>query len=115
MYLTAKKRKLKGWKLDGFNRFWAAWALPKGKAAAADSWLNVPGLSQSMVEEIVAGARIEAAARDRLLARGGKPKWAQGWLTERRWEDLLSKESESPQGAIYDTPDAAMAAMGHMQ
>jgi hypothetical protein len=86
-YLTKKKRKLQGKRLDAFNRFWAAFAYPKGKAEAADAWLDIPTLTDSLVETIVAAAEAEAAGRADLVAGGHTPKWAQGWITGRRWED----------------------------
>lgn len=86
-YPTKKKRKLTGKRLETFNRFWLAFAYPKGKAEAADAWLDIPKLTDSLVDQIVAAAEREAAARPGLVASGHAPKWAQGWLTGRRWED----------------------------
>jgi hypothetical protein len=86
-YITKRKRKLTGKRLETFNRFWQAFALPKGKAAAADAWLDIPEFTDSLVEQIVAAAKREAQHRRRLMVAGRTPKWAQGWLTERRWED----------------------------
>lgn len=80
-FLTAKKKKLSGKKLEWFESFWVAFDFKHGKAAAADSWLVIPAMDEALVENIIAGAHREAATR------GDKPKWAQGWLTERRWED----------------------------
>lgn len=87
-YLTKKKRKLTGKRLETFNRFWEAYSYPKGKAEAADSWLDIPALTDSLVETIIAAARAEAKRRPDILAKNGTPKWAQGWLTARRWEDV---------------------------
>ena len=44
-------------------------------------------ITDALVETIVAAARREAAARQSLVAAGKSPKWAQGWITARRWED----------------------------
>ena len=86
-YLTKKKRKLTGRRLQSFNRFWAAFAYSKGKAEAADAWLDIPTLTDSLVAFIVAAAEKEAANRPHLVTKGQTPKWAQGWLSARRWED----------------------------
>lgn len=86
-YLTKKKRKLTGKRLETFNRFWAAFSFYKGKAEAADAWIDIPTLTDALVETIVAAARAEAKRRPAILAKNGTPKWAQGWLTSRRWED----------------------------
>ena len=87
-YLTKKKRKLTGKRLETFNRFWEAFSYFKGKAEAADSWLDIPTLTDSLVETIVAAARSEAKRRPDAIAQGRTPKMAQGWLTARRWEDV---------------------------
>ena len=86
-YLTKKKRKLTGKRLEAFDRFWKAFAYPKGKAEAADAWLDIPTLTDSLVETIVSAAEAEAIGRAELVANGHPPKWAQGWITGRRWED----------------------------
>ena len=86
-YLTKRKRKLTGKRLSAFNRFWEAFAYAKGKAEAADAWLDIPQLTDSLVEKIILAAEAEAAARHGLVASGHSPKWAQGWISGRRWED----------------------------
>lgn len=91
-YLTKKKRKLNGKRLEAFNRFWAAFAYPKGKAEAADAWLDIPTLTDSLVDEIVKAAEGEALARPKVVASGQTPKWAQGWISGRRWEDEATIE-----------------------
>jgi len=87
-YLTKKKKKLTGWKLETFELFWIAFNWPKDKANAADAWLQIPGLTQELsVEKIIPAAKREADNRQAILDRGSTPKWAQGWLSSRRWED----------------------------
>lgn len=86
-YITKKKRVLTGKRLETFNRFWTAFSYPKGKAEAADAWLDIPSLTDSLVEVIVSAAKREAKNRPQLVAGGRTPKWAQGWITARRWED----------------------------
>lgn len=86
-YRTKKGRILDGKRLDAFERFWSAYGYAKGKAEAADAWLDIPQLTETLVARIVAAAEREAAARPALLASGRTPKMAQGWITARRWED----------------------------
>lgn len=93
-YLTAKKKKLKGKTLESFNAFWRAFDYPKGKASAADAFLAV--YTPENVGEIIAGATVEAMERPMVIAGGKTPKWAQGWLTGRRWEDLKEDAGQPP-------------------
>ena len=93
-YLTKKKRKLKGKRLSAFNRFWEAFAYPKGKAEAADAWLDIPTLTDPLVETIVTAAETEAANRTAVISNGQTPKWAQGWISGRRWEDCHAQVRE---------------------
>jgi len=86
-YLTKSGKKLVGKKLETFEEFWEIFNYKKGKAAAADSWNKITGLSKNLSNKIFIAAKIEADNRKELLRKGQSPKWAQGWLTERRWED----------------------------
>lgn len=90
-YLTKKKRKLTGKRLETFNRFWDIFDYKKGRAEAADSWLDIPTLTDSIVADIYLGAKNESIRRRRLIESGRTPKMAQGWLTARRWEDESSQ------------------------
>ena len=91
-YKTKRKRKLTGWRLDWFERFWKVWSFPQGKAEAADAWLDIEGLTPEMAETaIIPAAEREARARPALIQGGNKPKWAQGWLNGKRWEDEPAK------------------------
>jgi len=86
-YLTRKKRKLNGRRLETFLEFWEAFNLKNGKAEAADAWYEVSGLSVTLAKKIVQAAEIEAKRRPGYMEQGTKPKYAQGWLNGRRWED----------------------------
>ncbi len=86
-YLTYKKRKLTGKRLDTFELFWDAFGYKKGRSAAADSWLDIPELTDALVEKIVTAAKIESRERIKIFNSGGTPKMAQGWLTAERWTD----------------------------
>ena len=90
-YLSKKGKKLTGEKLESFNRFWAAFSYKVGKARAADAWLLV--YSPNIVDQIVSGAQREANRRPAMVAAGRTPKMAEGWLTDRRWEDEQSPAS----------------------
>lgn len=87
-YRTAKKKSLKGEVLVRFERFWAAFDHKHGKAAAADAWLEVECYHRAQpldwLAPVLAAARAEAKAREHSTKA---PKMAQGWLSERRWED----------------------------
>ncbi|MDE7241604.1 helix-turn-helix domain-containing protein [Desulfovibrio sp.] len=100
-FLTRKRRKLAGKRLTTFEAFWADFGLKKGKAEAADAWLDIPELTDRLVARICDAARQEAQARREIEARGGTPKWAQGWLTARRWEDY---EPSKPPPARLSAP-----------
>ena len=83
-YVTRRKRKLRGFQLDAFERFWEAFGLRKDKASAADAWLDL-NVTEDLLPEILAGAERERRARAHPDAP--KPKYPQGWLSSRRWED----------------------------
>lgn len=85
-YITKKKRKITGKRLETFMLFWEAFDYKRGKAEATDVWLDIP-LTDKIVNEIVAAAKAEAKRRPGLKSNGGKPKMAQGWLSGKRWED----------------------------
>lgn len=74
-------------KLEDFALFWDAFAYKQGKGGAEKSWLKIEGYNQDLVQTIISAAKAEAARRPSLLAQNKSPKWAQGWITERRWED----------------------------
>ena len=96
-YLTKKKKKLKGKKLEMFEEFWETFGWKQGKAAAADAWLEIEDL-QTQYEKILEGAKRYAKTRKKLLEKGLTPKWAEGWLRARRWEDeeITMEEDDDP-------------------
>ena len=95
-YLTKKKRKLNGKRLETFNKFWEIFDYKRGRAEAADSWLDIAVLNNEIVTQIYLAAKNEAIRRQRLIDSGRTPKMAQGWITARRWEDDLSEHSAAP-------------------
>lgn len=90
-YRAKSGRYLTGKRLASFERFWADFAFAKGKAEAADAWLDISQLTDALVDEICRAARAEAVQRVEDMAKGKSPKWAQGWLTSRRWEDYVAQ------------------------
>lgn len=94
-YLTKRKRKLTGKRLESFELFWDAFNYKTGKAEAADSWLDIPELTDSLVTEIISAAKITATARKEIVEKGGTPKMGQGWISARRWEDEVSAEPKT--------------------
>jgi len=74
-------------RLADFDLFWNAFAYKKGKGGAEKSWLAIKNYSPDLLGKILEAAKKEATSRPAILAKGLTPKMAQGWLTERRWED----------------------------
>lgn len=74
-----------------FEKFWALYPVKDGKWAAFDkSWRKLDRESRSQAIE---AAPLYAA---RIVSeRIERPKWAQGWLTERRFEDELRRRAGS--------------------
>lgn len=86
-YLTKKKKRLEGKHLETFTTFWKAFDYKRGKAEAADAWLDIPELCTTLCKRINEAAIMEAKRRAATVADGSTPKMAQGWITGRRWED----------------------------
>ncbi len=87
VYKTKKGRSLTDKRLTSFLTFWDSFGYKRGKAEAADVWLNIPTLTDSLVNQICTAAKIENDNRDELKSQGKTPKMAEGWLSGRRWED----------------------------
>lgn len=96
VFFTKKKRKLSGKRLESFLLFWDAFDYKSGKAEAADAWLDIPVLNQTLVSEIIKSATLEAGRRKQLIEDGKTPKMAQGWLSARRWEDEILSGAAKP-------------------
>jgi hypothetical protein len=54
--------------------------------------LDIPNYTPELVKWILFAAGKYAEERQDILQRKGTPKWAQGWLTDRRWEDYPIEE-----------------------
>jgi len=89
-----KKVTLKGDLFYNFERFWDAFDYRKGKAEAAGVWHQL-NPDPELTEKIIQSAEREAQERPRLIANK-RPKWAQGWLTSRRWEDEPTEIQPEP-------------------
>ena len=89
IFITKKKRKLEGKRLESFLKFWDKFGYKKGKAEAADSWLDIPMLTNSLCDKIFISAELECKNRKLIEEKGQTPIMAQGWITARRWEDEI--------------------------
>lgn len=87
VYITKKKKKLSGKRLETFSVFWDKFNYKSGKAAAADSWLSIPKLTDATCCIIYKSAELEAEKRATLINSGSTPIMAEGWIAARRWED----------------------------
>lgn len=79
-----------------FDLFWAAFDLKQGRDRAAARWLQMGELSKQEYDKIITAAKKEAAQRKN-LPEGRVPKMAEGWLTERRWQDHEETGTETAQ------------------
>ena len=86
-YLTRKKRKLSGKRLETFEIFWKKFDYKLDKASAADAWMDIPSLTTALCERIYSAAESEAKRRPAKKLAGSTPIYAQGWISARRWED----------------------------
>jgi len=68
---------------DGFDKFWNTFGVKKGKTGAAKRW-NQINPDQELVKKIIAAARKENESEH----NGSSRKWPEGWLHERRYEDI---------------------------
>ena len=96
---------LEGKRLESFEAFWDAYGYKKGRGGAEKAWAAIPTLTDALVKQICEAARKEAAQRPALEASGRTPKWAQGWLNERRWEDDYEATQPQPQqrqGSLFN-------------
>lgn len=109
-YKTKKKKLITGQQLEWFNGFWEAWSsyhsYKKGKADSGDAWLDLK-VNKNLYLKIIRGAEIESRLRQSKIDKGSTPKYPQGWLSGRRWEDYdEDTNSSSQENRAYDvTPD----------
>lgn len=108
-YLTKKKRKLKGKRLETFLMFWEAFDYKKSKADAADSWYEIPQLTDKLVDAICLAAKKEASNRQSVINKGLTPIFPQGWLSSRRWEDEASSKKTATKSATLTAMPGAIS------
>lgn len=74
-------------------QFWVAFDYQRGKAEAADVWLDLEKhiLDQGTFDLILLAAAHEADARPATVNKGLTPKMPQGWLSGRRYEDYQTQ------------------------
>ncbi len=95
---------------EQFAHFWAAYPIREGKAAALK---NFRKLTHAEADLAIFGAAQYAAKiaaeRERLARRGEQPKikYAQGWLTERRFEDYAENYA-SAAAVVSDDPEVEL-------
>lgn len=80
--------------LKEFELFWDTFADKRGRAPAIKSWKAIKGMNTDLIGQIIAGAKRYADHRVALIESKGTPKMAQGWLTDRRWEDEFVTTSQ---------------------
>ncbi len=68
-----------------FDQFWEEFNYKHGRNGAAMRWWQMGELTDAEYELIIAAAKQEAK---QVLSTGHHRKMAQGWLTERRYEDF---------------------------
>ena len=83
-------------RLSDFIIFWDEFDFKRGKGGAESSWMKISNYSKELFEEIIKGAKREAQRRPQLVKSGISPKWPQGWITERRWEDEYEEREDEP-------------------
>ncbi len=76
-----------------FESFWNAFRDKRGKTQAEAAFKKA--IKVATVSDIISGAKKYAVHREKILSNGGTPKMAQGWLTDRRWEDEFETNRES--------------------
>jgi hypothetical protein len=86
-WISHKKRKLTGKRLEAFKLVWEAFGYKKGRAGAIDAFLDIPSMTDGMVSEICAAAKVANIERSAIIAKGSTPIFLQGWISGRRWED----------------------------
>jgi len=75
---------------DAFDEFWKTFAHKKGKANAKEAFareFSKANHSADWLKVVLVAADKEAKRRPYLIADGQTPIYAQGWLTQRRYED----------------------------
>ncbi|MBL4836175.1 MAG: hypothetical protein JKY34_01245 [Kordiimonadaceae bacterium] len=97
-WISKKGKVIVGRELERFKAFWDAFGLKNDRAEAIDEWLAIKQ-RVALFDTIIAAAKAEAQRRPALEARKLSPKWAQGWLSGRRWEN---EENQTKAALVFD-------------
>lgn len=109
VWVSRKKKRLSGKRLETFKAFWDAFDYRKDRASAIDAWLAIPNLTDAMVDKICDRAAATARSRPCVIESGRTPIYAQGWLSSRRWED---EATEVPHLAINGKRQLSLDELG---
>lgn len=90
-----------------FDRFWDVFNYKRGREQAAKEWLKIE-FKPALYQKIVEAARREAAVK---LPAGQVRKMAQGWLSDKRYEDEHYATSSEP-GRKLSAVEQVRAATG---
>lgn len=101
---TVTGRFLAGERLALFERFWSAYDLPRGKAQAADAWLDLESWDNAFIERVIRAARSEAARREEIRNPWHNPIQAANWLYMRRFEDYPDQPAAKPSRRVEAAP-----------
>lgn len=78
---------------EWFAEFWEAFDDKRGREKTFGSWLKIKH-DEQLANKIIIGAKRYAIERVNILKNKGTPKMAQGWLTDKRWEDEPLKQAD---------------------
>ena len=129
-YRTATKRVLTGQRLAWFNRVWSAFGYKRGKAEAADAFLDIKGLSESLLPGCPTGSGAQArpccagqdaedadrvAVRAAMGGRGGRTApacagcgpWPSAWRSRHRRADAGAARGRLEGGLVVHGEMAA--------
>lgn len=102
------KPMLEGKSLELFDQFWDAFDFKQSRKQAEKAWADIPDMTEELAAKICEAARREATLRPQYTARGRSPKYPQGWLNDRRWEDdydqreaMESQQAMPRQGSLF--------------
>ena len=80
---------------NAFDKFWSAFNDKRGIAGAMYSWVKIPDLTNTLVNDICKGAKAYNKERSNIQVKGLNPMMAQGWLSNQRWTDENYQNSQS--------------------
>jgi hypothetical protein len=87
-------------RLQKFEIFWDTFDYKKGRGGAEKSWHKLGNIDEFLFAKILRGAEAEARGRPLIISKGLTPKMAQGWITDKRWEDEVNTIQQSQNGSL---------------